>query len=130
MTTPITTLRATLAAALVDDANWQTFAFPPPVVLANSVIIVPDNPYITPTNNTRIEISPTANFKIIVTVPLFDNEGNLNRIEENVTAVFTKLCQSNLAYMVADISAPSTLDAATGTLLSCEFSVKILTSWS
>jgi len=84
MTTPITTLRATLAAALVDDANWQTFAFPPPVVLANSVIIVPDNPYITPTNNTRIEISPTANFKIIVTVPLFDNEGNLNRIEENV----------------------------------------------
>jgi hypothetical protein len=33
MTTPITTLRTTLATALVDNAKWQTFAFPPSTVL-------------------------------------------------------------------------------------------------
>jgi hypothetical protein len=30
-----------------------------------------------------------ANFKIVMTVPLFDNEGNLNGIEDFVVSVFT-----------------------------------------
>ena len=81
MTVAITTLRTTLATALVDNAKWQTFAFPPATVLANSVIVSPDDPYLTPNNNSQINISPLANFKIIMTVPLFDNEGNLNGIK-------------------------------------------------
>ncbi len=71
-----------------------------------------------------------ANFKIIMTVPLFDNEGNLNGIEDTVVGVFTKLNASNLTYNVSAISAPSILNAASGDLLSCEMSVSILTSWS
>ena len=47
----ITTLRTTLATALVDNTRWSTFAFPPSTVLANSVIVSPDDPYITPNNN-------------------------------------------------------------------------------
>jgi hypothetical protein len=130
MTTPITTLRTTLATALVDNSKWQTFAFPPSVVLANSVIVSPDDPYLTPNNNQHISISPTANFKILMTVPLFDNEGNLNGIEDTVVGVFTKLYNSGLTYNVSAISAPSVLNAASGDLLSCEMSVNILTSWS
>jgi len=130
MTAPITTLRTTLATALVDNSKWQTFAFPPATVLANSVIVSPDDPYLTPNNNSQISISPMANFKIIMTVPLFDNEGNLNGIEDTVVGVFAKLAASSLVYNVSAISAPSILDAASGQLLSCEMSVSILTSWS
>lgn len=129
MTAPITTLRSTLATALVDNSKWQTFAFPPSVVLANSVIVSPDDPYLTPNNNSQISISPMANFKIVMTVPLFDNEGNLNGIEDTVVGVFAKLAASSFVYNVSAISAPSVLNAASGDLLSCEMSVSILTSW-
>lgn len=130
MTTPVSTLRTTLATALVNNSLWQTFAFPPATVLANSVIVSPDDPYLTPNNNSRNSISPTANFKIIMTVPLFDNNANLNGIEETVVAVFNLLAASSLVYNVGSISAPSVLNAASGDLLSCEMSVQILTSWS
>ena len=129
-TVAITTLRTTLATALVDNSKWQTFAFPPATVLANSVIVSPDDPYLTPNNNSQISINPMANFKIIITVPLFDNEGNLNGIEDAVVGVFTKLNASSLTYNVSAISAPSILNASSGDLLSCEMSVSILTSWS
>jgi hypothetical protein len=130
MTAPITTLRTTLATALVDNSKWQTFAFPPATVLANSVIVAPDDPYLTPNNNSQISISPMANFKIIMTVPLFDNEGNLNGIEDTVVGVFAKLAASSLVYNVSAVSAPSILNVASGELLSSEMSVSILTSWS
>jgi hypothetical protein len=131
MPTPaITTLRTTLATALVDNSRWQTFAFPPSTVLANSVIVSPDNPYLTPNNNSQISISPFANFKLIITCPLFDNEGNLNGIEDFVVRVFNLLAASSFTYNVSAISAPSVLNAASGDLLSCEMSVSILTSWS
>ena len=126
----ITTLRTILATALVDNSKWQTFAFPPATVLANSVIVSPDDPYLTPNNNGQISVSPMANFKIIMTVPLFDNEGNLNGIEDTVCGVFAKLAASSLVSNVSAISAPSILNAASGDLLSCEMSVSILTSWS
>jgi hypothetical protein len=130
MPVAVTTLRTTLATALVDNSKWQTFAFPPATVLSNSVIVSPDDPYLTPSNNQHITISPMANFKIIITVPLFDNEGNLNGIEDAVCGVFAKLAASSLNYNVSAISAPSILNAASGDLLSCEMSVSILTSWS
>ena len=130
MTVALTTLRTTLATALVDNTKYQVFAFPPATVLANSVIVSPDDPYITPTNNQHIGISPMASFKLIITTPLFDNEGNLNGIEDFVCSVFAKLAASSLVYNVSAISAPSVLNAASGDLLSCEMSVSILTSWS
>ena len=127
---PITELRSTLATALVDNTKWQTFAFPPAQVLANSLIISPDNPYLTPTNNSQITISPMANFKILLVAPLFDNEGNLNGIEDFIVRAFILLNASSFTYNISAISAPSILNAASGDLLSCEMSVAILTSWS
>jgi hypothetical protein len=130
MPVALTTLRTTLATALVDNTKWQTFAFPPATVLANSVIVSPSDEYITPSNNARNTVSPLANFKIIITTPLFDNEGNLNGIEDFVVRVFNLLAASSLTYNVSAISAPSILNAASGDLLSCEMTVSILTSWS
>jgi len=126
----ITTLRTTLATALIDNTRWSTFAFPPATVLANSVIVSPDDPYLTPSNNQHITIAPMANFKLLLVVALFDNEGNLNGIEDFVVRVFNLLAASSLTYNVGAISAPSILNAASGDLLSCEMSISILTSWS
>ena len=130
MPVALTTLRTTLANALVDNTKYQVFAFPPATVLANSVIVSPDDPYLTPTNNQHIGISPMASFKLIITTPLFDNEGNLNGIEDFVCGVFAKLAASSLTYNVSAVSAPSVLNAGGTDLLSCEMSVSILTSWS
>ena len=126
----ISTLRAGLASALTDNTKYSVFAFPPSTPIANSMIIAPSDPYISPSNGWHATISPMANFTISVMVPLLDNEGNLNGIEDTVCGVFAKLAASSLTYNVSAISAPSILNAASGDLLSCEMSVSILTSWS
>jgi hypothetical protein len=130
MTVPITTLRASLAAALANANVWNTYSFPPPTITANSVIVAPADNYITPSNNTYATISPLANFKIIMTVPMFDNQGNLQGIEELAVAVFNKLAASAIVMNVAAMSAPSVLDVPSGSLLTASFDVQILTSWS
>ena len=130
MPVALTTLRTTIAAALVDNAVWQVFAFPPATVLANSVIVAPSDPYLEPNNNQHNTIAPTANFKIMFTVPLFDNEGNLNGIETALVGVFNKLAASSIVYNVGAVSQPSVLNAASGDLLTCELSLSVLTTWS
>jgi len=130
MAAAITTLRASLAAALDNPNNWNTYSFPPPTITANSVIVVPDDPYLTPSNNTYATISPMANFKIILTVPMLDNQGNLNGIETLAVAVFNKLAASNIVMNVGSLSAPTVLDVQSGTLLTADFRISILTSWS
>jgi hypothetical protein len=130
MTAPITTLRATVAAALANNNVWNTYSFPPPTITANSVIVVPDDPYITPSNNTYATISPMANLKIIMTVPMLDNHGNLNGIETMAVAVFNKLATSNIVMNIGSMSAPTVLDVQSGTLLTADFRISILTSWS
>jgi hypothetical protein len=126
----ISTLRATIAAALVDNTKYSVFSFPPATPIVNSVVVSPADPYLTPTNNGRNTVSPLANFNINIFVPLLDNEGNLNGIEDLLVAVFNKLAASSIVYNVGDVSAPSVLNAATGDLLTCSMQVSVLTSWS
>jgi hypothetical protein len=52
-TAALTTLRSTIAAALANAGVWSTFSFPPPVILANSVIVAPSDPYLVPSNNSQ-----------------------------------------------------------------------------
>jgi len=126
----ISTLRGTIAAALVDNTKYSVFSFPPATPIVNSVVVSPADPYLTPTNNGRNTVSPLANFLINIFVPLLDNEGNLNGIEDLLVAVFNKLAASSIVYNVGDVSAPSVLNAATGDLLTCSMQVSVLTSWS
>jgi hypothetical protein len=130
MPAAITTLRASLATALANANVWNTYSFPPPTITANSVIVAPNDPYITPTNNTNVGISPMANFKIIFNVPLLDNQGNLQGIESTAVAVFNKLAASTIVMNIAAMSAPSVLEVQSGTLLTASFDIQILTSWS
>jgi len=126
----ISTLRGTIAAALVDNTKYSVFSFPPATPIVNSVVLSPADPYLTPTNNGRNNVAPLANFNINIFVPLLDNEGNLNGIEDLLVAVFNKLAASSIVYNVGEVSAPSVLNAATGDLLTCSMQVSVLTSWS
>ena len=129
MPAPITTLRSTIAAALA-DASYSTFAFPPSTMIANSVIVAPADPYLTPSNNSKASISPLANFKIIVTIPMFDNEGNLQGIEATFCTVFNKLSASSIVFNVTAVSAPSVLTVASGDLLTVDLQISVLSSWT
>jgi len=130
MTAAITTLRSTLATALTNDGVWSVFSFPPASPIANSVIINWDDPMIDPQNNQYNSISPQANFKLTMIVPLFDNQGNLVDIENFIVAVFNKLATSSLNIKVGSVSAPSVSPNETGQMLMAEMSISILSSWS
>jgi len=130
MPAAITTLRSTLATDLTNAGVWSTFAFPPATLLVNSVVITPSDPYLTPSNNDYITISPMANFKILITKPALDNQGNLAGMEDYILAVVTKLAASSLIINISAISAPSIISAASGDLLVSEITVNTLTSWS
>lgn len=130
MPSAVTTLRGTLATALTNAGVWSVFSFPPATLLANSVVVTPGDPYLTPNNNSQTAISPLANFKILITKPAFDNQGNLNGIEDYIVAVVTKLAASALTYNLSSVSAPAIVNAASGDLLVSEITVSILTSWS
>ena len=126
----ISTLRAGLASALTDNTKYSVFSFPPATPIANSVIISPADPYISPSNGWHATISPMASFIVTVLVPLLDNEGNLNGIEDDIVRVFNLLAASSYTYNVTEVSAPAVLNAVSGDLLTCNINVSILTNWS
>jgi hypothetical protein len=128
--TAITTLRSAIANALVDNSMYSVFSFPPATPIANSVIVTPADPYIVPSNNDYTAISPMANFKISILVPLLDNEGNLAGIEADVVRVFSLLEASSIVFNVGSVSAPSVLSIASGDLLTCDIAISTLTEWS
>ncbi len=130
MPTALTTLRSTIATALANAGVWSTFSYPPATILANSVIVAPGDPYLTTSNNSQNSINPQANFKIIMTVPMYDNQGNLAGIEDTIVAVFNKLANSSLVFNVGSVSAPSVLNAESGALLTSDLQITVLTTWS
>jgi hypothetical protein len=128
--TAITDLRTAIATALVDNSLYQVFSFPPASPIPNSVIVTPDDPYITPTNNDYTSIAPLANFKISIIVPLLDNQGNLAGIEADVVRVFQLLDASSIVFNVGTVSAPSVISVPSGDLLTCDINISTLTEWS
>ena len=130
MPAAITTLRSTLATTLTNAGVWSVFAYPPATLLANAVVITPGDPYIVPSNNDHVTVLPLANFKVLITKPALDNQGNLAGMEDYILAVVTKLAASTLTLNISSISAPAIVSAQSGDLLVSEITVSILTSWS
>jgi hypothetical protein len=130
MPAAITTLRNTLATTLANAGVWSVFSFPPATLLANAVVITPGDPYITPSNNDEISVNPLATFRILITKPALDNQGNLAGMEDYILAVVTKLAAATYQMNISSVSAPAIVNAASGDLLVSEITVSILTSWS
>ena len=129
MTVAVTTLRTTLATALENAGVWQVFSFPPATPIAYSVIVQWDDPMLEPTNNTYGTVAPKANFKLIMIVPMYDNQGNLINIEDMVVGVFNKLAATTaLQLSIGSVSAPSVLNGVE--MLQCELTLSVMTSWS
>ena len=126
----LSTLRAGIAAALTDNTLYTVFSFPPATPIANSIVISPGDPYITPSNNSYNTIAPLANLQVSIIVPLLDNQGNLNGIEDDILRVFNLLAASSYTYNVSEVSAPAVLNAVSGDLLTCSINISVLTSWS
>ena len=129
MTVAVTTLRSTLATLLENSGVWQVFSFPPATPIAYSVIVQWDDPMLEPTNNTYGTVAPKANFKLILIVPMYDNQGNLINIEDMVVGVFNKLAATTaLQISIGSVSAPSVLNGTE--MLQCELTLSVMTSWS
>jgi hypothetical protein len=71
-----------------------------------------------------------ASLKVLMVLPMFDNQGVLANIEEYIVAVFNKLSASSIVFNVTAVSAPSILSVASGDLLQAELTISTLTTWS
>jgi hypothetical protein len=135
MTTPaITTLRQTIATKLAAASTYQVFSYPQATLIANSVTVIPDDPYLEPSNDSWATIGPLAHFRLLIAVPFLDNQGALAAMELAVITMFNALYNStsdgSLAYNVGTVSQPQILSAASGDLLSCEMQISAVTTWS
>ena len=129
MTAAITTVRQEISGILENPTEWNTYAYVPMTVTANSVILQPDDPYVQSNNNSHLSVQPMFNFKITCIVPLLDNQGALDDIETLTFAVWAKLAQSNRVFNIGAITAPTVLGEAGG-MLASEISIATVGSWT
>ena len=130
MPAAITTLRTTLATALTNNGVWSVFSYIPQSPIANSVVVVNDDPFIVVQSGQKTAIAPVARYRIYGLVPMLDNQGNQVNIEDFIVAIFAKLSASSLVMTVGSFSAPAILETASGNLLQTEVGVEIISSWS
>ena len=131
MTVAVTTLRSTVAGVLSNPGVWQVFDHIPATLLPNSVYVSWDDPMLEPSNNDFNTVGPSANFKITMVVPLFDNLGNLNGIEDMLVGVFNKFANDNVLHIsIGNVSTPSVLNAGAAEMLVSEMTISLITSWS
>jgi hypothetical protein len=130
MPAAITTLRTTLATALTNNGVWSVFSYIPQAPIANSVVVVNDDPFIVVQSGQKTAIAPVARYRIYGLVPMLDNQGNQVNIEDFIVAIFAKLAASSLVMTVGSFSAPAILETPSGNLLQTEVGVEIISSWS
>jgi hypothetical protein len=130
MPAAITTLRTTLASALTNNGVWSVFSYIPQAPIANSVVVVNDDPFIVVQSGQKTAIAPVARYRIYGLVPMLDNQGNQVNIEDFIVTIFAKLAASSLVMTVGSFSAPAILETPSGNLLQTEVGVEIISSWS
>jgi hypothetical protein len=130
MPAAITTLRTALATALTNNGVWSVFSYIPQTPIANSVVVVNDDPFVVVQSGQKTAIAPVVRYRIYGLVPMLDNQGNQVNIEDFIVAIFAKLAASSLVMTVGSFSAPAILETPAGNLLQTEVGVEIISSWS
>lgn len=120
------TLRQTLATALEDAGiDYSTSAFPPPVVIPPTVVIVPGNPWIAPiTIGTPSAPRVQVSFRLTCIVANLDNQGSLDQLENLVFAVLDNI---PAGWEVGDVSPPSVETIGPSDLLVSDVQVTTIT---
>lgn len=117
-------VRQDLAAALVDDTQWQTFSYPPDSPTANSVIITPGSPWLTPLTIGNKAVS--VNYRIKVCVNTADNQGELTRLEDFMTSIIGMLPSWAI---LKSVSAPQELQVGTAYLTVSDIDLEVAVSF-
>jgi len=119
-------LRQTLATALEDAGiDYSTSAFPPPVVIPPTVVIVPGNPWIAPiTIGTPTAPRVQVTFRLTCIVANLDNQGSLDQLENLVFAVLDNI---PAGWEVGDVSPPSVETIGPSDLLVSDVQVTTIT---
>ena len=116
-----------IASTVANDADWTTYPFPPMVPQPNSIVLEPDDPYLTNTN-ANVSLACRMRLRVRLTVPLFDNSSNLDQLEVMANRVRRLLLEH--VWNVGDLSAPQVLDTDNGVLLTAYIPIEVLTEWS
>lgn len=120
-------VRAVIAAQLRNDAEWTTYAYPPPVPQPLSVVLEPDDPYVVSTGG-KSSVLATIRLRARMYVPLLDNQGNLEQLERLATLV--RLAIVDGTQNVGDLSQPQAVSLDSGDLLTAYFPFETLAEWS
>jgi len=123
----LSSVRATLATALADAGiDYSTSAYPPPVVIPPTVVIVPGSPWLQP----EVIGTPAAprvlvTFRLTCCVAHLDNQAALNQLEDLMFGVMTNLPRG---WEVSDAGPPSLEQVGPSELLVADLQVSTLTS--
>jgi hypothetical protein len=114
------TVRDALALAVKNDTVWQTFAYPPPTPLPNSVIIMPGSSWVNSytIDRTSVELS----FVLKVCVNTADNQADLINLEDIIEAIIPLLP----SWAQFDgVSSPQELQVGTADLTTVDISLRV-----
>jgi len=117
-------VRADLATAITDNAQWQTFAYPPEAPTANSVIITPGSPWVQPLTigNKAVKVY----YRIKVCVNTADNLGELTKLENFITDLIAQLPDWAV---LKSVSAPQELQVGTAYLTVSDLDIEVAVSF-
>lgn len=117
-------VRTALADAIEENLeNVSVHSFPPEIVVAPAIVIVPDDPYIEPEtigSNVRAKV----NFRVTIFAGEIDNESVLERVETLAAAVYEAL-PSGL--IVGECSRPAPFQVGDANLIAAEIRVAVRT---
>ena len=117
----LATVREDLADLLA-SLSANVYFFPPEVVLAPAVVIVPDSPYIQPIAIGRSKYR--ARFRLTFAVAMTNNQAALNTLEELIFDTYAAL---PVGYTVFDTTDVRPTNLGQSDLLTAEMIVEVIT---
>ena len=78
-------------------------------------------------SNGAFALSCRLRLRVAMFVPAFDNEGNLNALEEMATKVRSLIIDAT--QNCSDLNGPTIVTMPSGDLMSAEFTTEIMTEW-
>jgi hypothetical protein len=109
-------------ADLLANLSANVYFFPPEVVMAPAVVIVPDSPYVQPVAISRSKYR--ARFRLTFAVAMTNNQAALNTLEELIFATYNAL---PVGYTVFDTTDVRPTNLGQSDLLTAEMVVEVVT---
>jgi len=119
MSLGFTDIREYLTEALADDAQYQTFAWPPATPIANSIAFEPASPWVEPLT---IGKGVMVNWTVKIYANAVDNRNDLVTLENMVTTVISNI-PAGTAF--SEVSQPQVIDLTNNMLTTCDITLSV-----